>query len=308
MDEYGQRVNDIILPQTDLSASRIHCKIQYKKALAPRRPMPNFVKFLLCIRRKEIPFPKHLQLLVYSFIRESTAAYIKDLNSLIGTYLRVPAERPQILKPLMMFSIAPRLFFSVREIFPSVRDFIKKEKHKRKELAALDRNSLLNEIFKDVFPLLGRYVKDPNDFEVNYFDKPCIRIVILKGDPAQMMEPESEYLIPCDEISTFTEETDKVFTVTAGPEQFKAIISIPNSECAFEIKYSYERQQWSTREIGGSFGLWCSVGGSKVDQSRFAKGKMEIKSGDEIKISTTVFRIMWPLYWNGREWRSKGGK
>jgi hypothetical protein len=304
VDECGQRVNDIILPQNDLCASRVHCKIQYKNALAPRRPLPNFTMFLLCLRRKDIPFPRHLLLLVYSLVRQSTAAFVKDLNSLSGTYLRVRADRPQILKPLMMFLIAPGLFFSVREIFPSLRDFLMKEITKRPGLSSLNRNSLLEEVFKGVQPVLARPVNDAYDFELNYFDKPCIRIVILDGDLSQKMEVNQEYIIPCDDLATINEANDRVFTVTAGPEQFKTLLIVNKSECAFEIGYSYEKQQWSTREVGGTFGLWCSVGGSKMEKSRFAKGKMEIKNGDEIKISTTILSVRWPVYWNGEEWRS----
>ena len=81
------RPNDIILPPSDRSISRIHCKIIIKDGFRiPKKVSLNFLLFLRETKRNYpnkiiVNLPDYILKLIWSFIRPKYAFYLVDIGS-----------------------------------------------------------------------------------------------------------------------------------------------------------------------------------------------------------------------------------
>lgn len=114
--QYGY--NDIVLPQEDRFASRIHCYINYERFFSDGIP-PDWLAFLMGTHPKlgsKSPV-KYLSVELCRYILEflkQPKLFLVDLGSIWGTYIRL--EEPVSLEPGMYFCIGEDTLIDVVQL------------------------------------------------------------------------------------------------------------------------------------------------------------------------------------------------
>lgn len=120
------RPNDVILPFSDKSISRVHCALEYKYKFSQRNiPMP-FVAFLSgknpkiaghqCALRR---LTKDLLMRIYSFLKPPSRLYALDLGSSTGTYKRVLYNKQVELTTGSIFMVGNSFQFTINHVSSS---------------------------------------------------------------------------------------------------------------------------------------------------------------------------------------------
>lgn len=120
------RPNDVILPFSDKSISRVHCALEYKYKFSQRNIPLTFVTFLSgkysriagpeCKIRR---LTKDLLMRVYSFLKSPSRLYALDLGSSTGTYKRVLYNKQVELHTGNIFMVGNSFQFTVNHVSSS---------------------------------------------------------------------------------------------------------------------------------------------------------------------------------------------
>lgn len=117
------RPNDIVLPFSDKSISRVHCAIEYKHKFSDRKIPTCFVAFLsgkkariagarCSVKRLTIDLLHR----IYSFIKPPSKVYALDLGSSTGTYKRVLYSKQYRLRRGDIYMVGNSFQFSVNYV------------------------------------------------------------------------------------------------------------------------------------------------------------------------------------------------
>ncbi|CAK76215.1 unnamed protein product (macronuclear) [Paramecium tetraurelia] len=286
--------NDIILPD-DRAISRIHCKIVCKDYFRKNQILERKYKLAL----KYINLSRCIKHKISQFLEEPKNAYIQDLGSIFGTYLRVFRQEPYLLSYDNKFSIGSETYFNIvlnetykinsKEIDQQFYKTLKAlsclkllqkheihlgDKQKQLEFQQLEED-VTNMGFKDLYNILKEY---------------NVPILGIKFSGQGFDSNKQQYIL----VGKSNQDSDE-FSIGRGADNTIKINSNTISRKQCRIKYSAQYQSWvisdGLQDRDSANGTWVSL--QTVEQSERKKESNQIllKNNSEIKIGDFFLRV-----------------
>ena len=188
LDENDKISNDIIL--IDRSISRLHCKIEFQDGFKKIESMHDELVSLFMMnhqrlgRNVRVPNLDQLTLMnIYSYMTKKRQFFIKDLGSILGTYIRIKRNQYIELKRGHIFAIGSEFILIVHSLLGSEN---KNSNNKTDLLSFLKEEKafgacILGNIPEEFTEELNRVLPNNNEndrFNFYYPPSPCLKIEI----------------------------------------------------------------------------------------------------------------------------------
>ena len=258
LSEDGNYANDIVLKSTDVQVSRRHCCVFYGQGLGPRGITPEMTAFLMG-RHPRVGRSSAVSKLPTDLV----AAILAFLPPRRAVFLTdcgslygtyVRATAPMPLTPASFVLLSPTVGLHV-----------------------------LSTTWAYAILLNGRWVevrdgkKSCRGIPEKCKKFPVLWAAVVEGDPTMRMEEKK--------VVALTPAKGERFELTSRDDTESPLVAV--------VEY-HPNSEWTISEVGrASFGVWLCTSPSRPGDTRYTPRWVEIQSGVQVRVSTTVISIDW---------------